>query len=155
MLKLTKFRAWMPVFVAAVKLRRSRRYLGQSTAVACNHCGGEPEREGQQLQHYPAAALAGGELAQEVPTEENCIKRNLKAFYTDFDSERERDILRSTLTVCVRRAGHGHPLALMDQEAGSAPGSPDLQKTNPVLIPSGVEKSFKSRRAFSKLPWLA
>ena len=135
----------MPVFVAAVKLRRSRREGAQtqSTPVAYS----SSEREFQSLAEDPGP---GAEKA--------CIEHNLRAFFTDFDSDKERAILKNSPPSCWRASFNPLLRAGMDGEAGTRHGergypplSPGLQQGNPVLIPNGVEKSFKSRRPFSKL----
>lgn len=131
----------MPVFVAAVKLRRSRRSGAQCTPVSVSYNCGEVEDSQCPI------ALATAE--KEPLSEKNWIKKNLGTFFTDFDTERERSILKYSPPICWRAAS-SRSQAPMDGEAHSPPLSPGLRQGNPVLIPNGVEKSFKSRRPFSK-----
>lgn len=142
----------MPVSVAAVKLKKSRRHGSQS------HVGSTGEEEPQNSAaedevSHPTQATAGAQ------DEKSCIKKNLEEFYTEFESQRERGILKKAPPVC-RRAISSQAVPMEQErprhsptgmdEGGMSPLSPGLQNGTPILIPNGVEKSFKSRRSFSE-----
>lgn len=122
----------MPVFVPAV--RRSRRKGARSTAGAS---------EGSQEACDCPLTQQGRAGVEEDPrsSEESLIRKNLRSYFTDFDSERERSILKHSPPACWRAF---ESPAEMDAE-------PSRHSPNPMLIPNGVEKSFKSRRPFGKL----
>ena len=138
----------MPVFVAAVR-RRTRRQGVQFPAAL-------QEREGAELWQPTEEASP---TKQTTKGEGHWIRRNLKAFYTEFESEREKTILKHTPPVSRRIRSTSsssqdsvttpYSSSAMDQDRMS-PLSPGLQQGNPILIPNGVEKSFKSRRSFSE-----
>lgn len=136
----------MPVFVAAVR-RRTRRQGVQFPAAL-------QEREGAELWQPTEEAKPTEQTT--TKGEGRWIRQNLKAFYTEFESEREKAILRNTPPISRRTRSTSSSTSpdsvaasAMDQDRIS-PLSPGLQQGNPILIPNGVEKSFKSRRSFSK-----
>ncbi len=128
----------MPFFVAAVKSsRRGRtRNRGQSSQLAATY-----ELTQSALEAHTACSPV---------SEESWIKRNLKAFYTDFEPDREKSILKNSFPSCRRvncmEDTFQSPTVM--EEARTSPLS------TPVLVPNGVEKSFKSRRSFSECPFL-
>lgn len=144
----------MPVFVAAIKSRRGReRHWGQSSRVsttAYSTTGGE-------LAHSASEACTASDANGSSVSEESWIKRNLKTFYTDFESEKERAILKNSSP--PRRRLDSHCSVCSMEEAAAHNPQEDVRmedertsplRTSPTMVPNGVEKSFKSRRSFSK-----
>lgn len=125
----------MPVYVAALRRRRTRRQFPSALQ----------DREEELWQ--PIAGAKPTEPPSPSTKDEGCwIRRNLKSFYTEVHSEREK-ATRPVNSSISDPAAAQHK---MDQDRMS-PLSPGLQQGNPILIPNGVEKSFKSRRSFSEL----
>ena len=139
----------MPYFAAAV--RRSRRGHYSRTHVA------------QELLHLQSASstskLEGAavrDFCQSPGEEEVCIRRNLKKFFTEFEEASEKNIVRTTPPTTKRVIMSN--TQLMDAEARNSPQtmeegrdsppSPNIRTSN--SIPTGIEKSFKSRRSFGK-----
>ncbi len=133
----------MPVFVAAVKLKRKRR-------CSTNAPGGE----------LPSSTLVLRAGAGEDPAitedEDYCTKRNLRKYFKDFESEAERKILKKTRSStrratmsnrqqgCFEEEGRYSPVGMEEERSSSMSGE------NTSIIPNGIEKSFKARRSFSK-----
>lgn len=139
----------MPVFVAAVRRVRTRRQGGQFQAAY------QDASEEEELWQPAAEAKLTEPQNQSPQSEEGWIKRNLKEFYTEFESEREKAIVKNTPPVSRRfgsvsseQEATVYTPAAMEQDRVS-PLSPGLQQGT-ILIPTGVEKSFKSRRSFSE-----
>lgn len=126
----------MPVYVAALRRRRQLPAALQ-------------DRE-EELWQPIAGAKPTEPRIQSTKDEGRWIRRNLKAFYTEVDSEREKK--NTSLVSRHVDSSNSDPATAqhkMDEDRRS-PLSPGLQQGNPILIPNGVEKSFKSRRSFSE-----
>lgn len=119
----------MSVLVAAVRKGRRRRRAPEFLAAPLKSDSPEEQlaAEAEPLPTESSEAAASDEKSR--------IKKNLNAFYSEFEAGKEIAILKK------KTPG-------MEQDRVS-PLSPGLQQGNPVLIPNGVEKSFKSRRSFS------
>lgn len=136
----------MPVFVAAVRRSRSRARVSAYFT--------KPKEE--ELRHPAEEETPAAENGPRA-SEKTLIEKNLKDYYSSYESERERTIAGKQPPVypifnCpqVPMDSQDSPTVTgMDQDRGY-PLSPGLQQGNITFIPNGVEKSFKSRRSFSK-----
>lgn len=137
----------MPVFVAAAKSKRGRRRnRGAPPQGVDDDVRGSSGRSGSDASLQREEPLGGPPSSEAV-----VIKDNLRKF---FDSEKEEGIASKTSKSCVlcpvEMDGEARTTPVAYQEPPVSPVSPSPNGGQP-LVPCGVEKSFKSRRSFSKL----
>ena len=149
----------MPVFVVAVK--RSRRCGNHSPCVVRQ--GLRHSTAALEPLHETETCARGVPLdntSQHNTKEESRIRKNLSEFFAEFEKEKEKRIIRRSSTpVLIVRRSMSDPQVFVDAEGNRSPIGVEEERNSIINSPTentgmtvqpGIEKSFKTRRSFSK-----